>query len=255
MTRTAADDALTAQQVHTVTRGRVPRTVAARAREKVAALARHAGEPVLAARLKLTRPPEPGPDRPPIAEASLNVNGRLIRAQAEGPTVQEAVTELLERLRVRLDRTARDWRSLRGGRHRHTIRTATPAGVGRQAVIRRKYAEPEPVTPERAIFDMELLDYDFYLFADASTGADGLVWRTEDGYGLARLKAARPPETFLPVTLDERPVPALTLDEAAERLAAAPRPFLFYADALTGRGTVLYRRHDGGFGLLTLVSA
>src|SRR5690606_6233003 len=137
MTRTA-HPALTADDVHAVTRGRVSRAAVARAREKVAALARHCGEPILSARVKLTRPAEPGPDRLPVAEASLNVNGRVLRAQAQGLTVGEAVTELIERLRVRLDRTARDWRSLRGRRHRHTIRTATPAGVGRQAVIRRK---------------------------------------------------------------------------------------------------------------------
>ncbi|GGM84370.1 hypothetical protein GCM10010106_33890 [Thermopolyspora flexuosa] len=253
MTKTA-HAALTAEDVQVATRGRVSRAVVERARERIAALAGHCGEPVLSARVKLTRPAEPGPDRLPAAEASLDVNGRVVRAQAEGPTLQEAVTELLGRLRVRLDRTTRDWRSLRGRRHRHTIRTATPAGVGPQAVIRRKYLEPEPVTPEQAIFAMELLDHDFYLFTDAATGADAAVWRTEDGYGMARLRPGRPPETYLPVALDEGPVPELTLDEAVARLAAAPRPFLFYADRLSGRGAILYRRRDGGFGHIAAVS-
>lgn len=254
MTRTA-HAVLAAQDVHTLARGRVSRAVVARAQEKVAALAQHCGEPILSARVKLTRPAEPGPDRLPIAEASLNVNGRMVRAKAEGMTVQEAVTELLERLRVRLDRTARDWRSLRGRRHRNTIRTASPAlTVGRQTVLRRKYAEPEPATVDHAVFDMELRDYDFYLFADAATGGDAMVWRTGDGYRMARVKAARPPMTYLPVTVDEEPAPTLTLDEAIERLAPAERPFLFYSDALTGRGAVLYRRHDGGFGHITAVS-
>ena len=201
MTKTA-HAALSAGDVQVVTRGRVSRAVAERARERIAALAGRCREPVLSAQVKLTRPAEPGPDRPPVAEASLNVNGRQIRAQAEGPTLQEAVTELLDRLRVRLDRTTRDWRSLRG-RHRHTIRTATPAGVGPSAVIRRKYVAPEPSTPEQAIFAMELLDHDFYLFTDASTGGDAVVWRTAEGYGLARLRPGRPPQTYLPVRLVE----------------------------------------------------
>ncbi|MEV5414133.1 sigma 54 modulation/S30EA ribosomal C-terminal domain-containing protein [Thermopolyspora sp. NPDC052614] len=254
MTRTA-HAALAAQDVHTVTRGRVSRAVVTRAQEKVAALAQNCGEPVLSARVKLTRPAEPGPDRLPIAEASLNVNGRMVRAEAEGMTVREALTELLERLRVRLDRTARDWRSLQGRRHRNTIRTATPAlAPGRQAVLRRKYVEPEPTTVDHAIFDMELRDYDFYLFTDAATGGDAVVWRSGDGYRMAWLKAVRPPVTYLPVSVDEEPTPALTLDEAIERLAPADRLFLFYADALTGRGALLYRRRDGGFGHITAVS-
>lgn len=249
MTRTAHATPA-AQDVHAVVRGRVPRAAVTRAQEKVAALAQHCGEPILSARVKLTRPAEP--DRLPMAEASLNVNGRMVRAQAEGPTVQDAVTELLERLRVRLDRTTRDWRSLRGGRRRHTIRTAPP--VGPQTVLRRKYVEPETITADQAIFDMEQRDYDFYLFVDAATESDALVWRTEDGYRLARLREARPPVTYLPVTVDEEPVPALTLDEAVDRLAPADLPFLFYVDRLTGRGAVLYRRHDGGFGLLTVAT-
>src|SRR5690606_41869704 len=61
------------------------------ARQAVADLTRLAHEPVLFARVKLTAPPSPDPKRPCIAQANLDVNGRLIRAQAAEPSMYQAL--------------------------------------------------------------------------------------------------------------------------------------------------------------------
>jgi hypothetical protein len=38
--------------------------------------------------------------------------------------------------------------------------------------------------------------------------------------------------------------------EAAARLEAAGQPFLFFVNAGTGRGNLIYHRYDGDYGLI-----
>jgi hypothetical protein len=50
----------------------------------------------------------------------------------------------------------------------------------------------------------------------------------------------------LPVTVNPQPAPRLTVDKPPNGL-----PFLFFLDAGHDRGSPLYHRHDGHYGLLT----
>ncbi|MFC4060540.1 HPF/RaiA family ribosome-associated protein [Planomonospora corallina] len=132
MTRTA-HGALTAEDVQVLTHGRVPRSAVERAQEKVAALTRHCGEPVLFTRVRLGVVSDPALEHPATAQAVLDVNGRLVRAHAEGRTVHHAIALLTDRLRVRLDRVARDWEHTRDRRYRQLGRLAPAAGGGEPA--------------------------------------------------------------------------------------------------------------------------
>ncbi|MBG0815587.1 hypothetical protein [Planomonospora sp. ID82291] len=117
MTRTV-HDTLAAEDVLVLTRGRVLPAEVERVQEKVIALARHCGEPVLFARVRLGLACDPALARPASAQALLEVNGRPVRAHAEARTVHDAIALLTDRLRVRLDRTARDWEATRERRLR-----------------------------------------------------------------------------------------------------------------------------------------
>ncbi|MEV7189390.1 sigma 54 modulation/S30EA ribosomal C-terminal domain-containing protein [Kitasatospora sp. NPDC093102] len=46
-------------------------------------------------------------------------------------------------------------------------------------------------------------------------------------------------------------MPCLTGAQARVRLDLSGLPFVFYTDAATGRGNVLYHRYDGHYGLIT----
>lgn len=85
------------------------------ARNKIGALLHLAHRPVLSARVRVTRHGDPAVPYPVVAQANINVNGRLVRAQAEGETSREAVDRLAARLRHRLERVARHWEARRGG--------------------------------------------------------------------------------------------------------------------------------------------
>jgi hypothetical protein len=84
--------------VDVTTRGRLP-GAADYARDKIGALGRLSHEPVLHARVKLTRQPDPAVARPVIAQANLDVNGRLVRVEVDGATAREAIDKLDSRLR------------------------------------------------------------------------------------------------------------------------------------------------------------
>jgi len=251
-------------QVKAETRGAVPEGAVIFAVHRVSSLLRMASEPVLFARVKLTMTADPAVERPAIAQVSVDLNGRLIRAQAAGKTMREAVEHACDRLRIRLERAARNWEAVRGGRsvpgpgewrHQspHTPRLPYfPRPPGERTVLRHKSYALARETPDEAIADAELLDYDFHLFTEKSTGEDSVIYRTADGY---RLALAHPrTRRFGPVgpsvTVSKMPAPRLSLTEAAARLETAGQPFLFFVDADTGRGNVIYHRYDGHYGLI-----
>jgi Sigma 54 modulation/S30EA ribosomal protein C terminus len=76
-----------------------------------------------------------------------------------------------------------------------------------------------------------------------------VIHRTADGY---RLALAHPLTGRLgPVgPVGKMPAPRLSVTEAIARLDAAGEPFLFFNNAETGRGNLIYHRYDGHYGLI-----
>jgi ribosome-associated translation inhibitor RaiA len=251
-------------QVRVETHGRVPDGSAELAQARVGPLLRAPSEPVLSARVTLAVAADPAVARPAVAQATLDLNGRVVRAQAAGPTMRAAIEQMADRLRVRLGRAARNWAARRGtipaaepGEWRHQAIPAHrpayfPRPAGQRAVIGHASYAGRPETPDEAIAELDLLDYDFHLFTERSTGQDSVIYRTAGGY---RLAMAHPkPDRLGPlpgsVTVSTLPAPRLTVREATGRLDATGQPFTFFTDAGTGRGNVVYHRYDGHYGLL-----
>ncbi|HEY7147506.1 MAG TPA: HPF/RaiA family ribosome-associated protein [Streptosporangiaceae bacterium] len=250
--------------VRVETHGKVPNGSADLAAAKVASLLLAVTEPVLSARVTLAVAADPAVERPAIAQATIDVNGRIVRAQAVGPTMRAAIRQMAARLRVRLGHAARNWAAQRGtmptaqpGEWRHqSIPARRPPYFARpgdqREVIRRASYSAGAETPAEAVAELDLFDYDFHLFTERSTGQDSVIYRVRGGY---RLALARPkldrlgplPDT---VTVSRLPAPRITVREAAGRLEATGRPFTFFVDAGTGRGSILYHRYDGHYGLL-----
>ena len=101
-------------QVQTYARGDVPREAMDLAVQRVRSLLRLAPEPVLFARVKLTLATDPAVEHPAIAQANVDLGGRLIRAQATGETMREAIERMGDRLSLRMERAARNWAAIRG---------------------------------------------------------------------------------------------------------------------------------------------
>jgi hypothetical protein len=107
---------------------------------------------------------------------------------------------------------------------------------------------------DEAIEDLEILDHDFHLFTDESTGADCLVRRLGDGtYLLDVLEPSVAADISSAATVTVRVLGSqdLNLHEAQEILDLSGEPVLFYRDVATGRGNAIYRRYDGHYGLIS----
>ncbi|WP_099025841.1 ribosome hibernation promotion factor [Mycolicibacterium palauense] len=252
--------------VEVTIRGNLP-GAADYARAKVGELGRFAHRPVLHAHVKLTELRDPAVEQPVIAQANLDVEGRLVRAQVHGATAYEAIDRLVERLRHRLERVAEHWEARRGRlpegaphEWRHESEpTHRPAHFPRppeeRRVIRRKSFAMAPCTVDDAAREMQLLDYDFHLFTEKGSGAAGVLYRGgATGYRLALVSpevADQLDPYELPVTISPQPAPCITERDAIERLGLLGLPFLFFIDAAEGRAQVLYLRYDGHYGLIT----
>jgi ribosomal subunit interface protein len=65
----------------------------------------------------------------------------------------------------------------------------------RPLVVREKFHTASPMGIEQALFEMELVGHDFFLFMDAASGIPSVVYRRRGyQYGVIRLVEARQPE-------------------------------------------------------------
>lgn len=242
------------EDVDVLLRGEMPLGVDEYAAEKAAHTTRLAGRPVRRVRAVVTHLPDPSIPEPFRVEASMDVGHTSVRAVGQGERPREAVDAVVERIERRLVRLTDRWQD----RSRWTGPPAPEPGsrpgtverpVEEREVVRRKTFAVAPQSVEEALADMDVLDHDFYLFVDAASGQDAVVYRREGGgYGAIGL----PVDAELPAGVVLRPGPA-DLDEAAarRRLDDGGERFVFYRDTISRRGHVVYRRYDGHYGLIT----
>jgi ribosome-associated translation inhibitor RaiA len=254
-------------QVQTHAQGAVPEDAMDLAVIRVRAVLRVAPEPVLFARVKLTMAADPAVERPAIVQANIDLNGQPVRAQAVAATMRDAIEMMSDKLRVQLERAARNWARLRGGQApragttgewRHQSAPSQrlpyfPRPLDERGVVRHKSYGLSKLTPDEAAADMELLDYDFHLFTERSTSQDSVVYRASHGYRMAQVRPK--PDRLGPMagvfSVSEVPAPRLDIGEAETRLEAFGQPFLFFVNAASGRGNLIYHRYDGDYGLIT----
>ena len=248
-----------------IARGDVADDARSYAHRRIGAVIEHIDEPVLFARVKLTEAPDPARDRPAIAQVTVDLNGEIVRAQVAGHFMREAVDLLDARLRDKLGHRDEYRQALRRrppasppGEWRHgDAPTSRPDYFDRppdeREVVRRKSYVDEGLTPDEAASDMEELDFDFYLFRELASGQDAVLERGENGsYLLTRVRpeAADAGPTAIALTVAETPAPELDLKEAIERMNVDGERYVFFVNAATGRGNVIYHRFDGHYGLI-----
>jgi ribosome-associated translation inhibitor RaiA len=183
--------------VNTTIRGDVTSGQRSYAEEKVRRLAKLARRPLLMAKLELRHEPDPALERPAVAKATLDLSGHVVRAHVAAPTMDEAVDRLESRLRRKLEileerregRRAETGLPVPGAWRHGDLPAHRPGFFPRTAedreLVTHKTFTARRMSPEEAVFEMEMLDLDFLLFANDATGADNCVYRRDDGgYGL-----------------------------------------------------------------------
>jgi ribosome-associated translation inhibitor RaiA len=237
------------------------------AKDKIAHLVSLPPAPVLYGKVDLVAHADPARERPAFAKAELDVNGQVVRAHATGSTMFEAIDFLEARLRRRIERSAhlQEARHLRHRDDGHDWQRGDPTDhrpsyfprpVEDRDVIRRKTFAMDDLTVDEAALALEQLDHDFYLFRNLATGEDNVLHRVGDGrYELLEPSPSGSGNdaTGAVSTSPVRPS-TTTLDDATELLDAGDLAFVFFVDPVTSRGSVVYRRYDGHYGLVTATS-
>jgi len=245
------------------THGNVPDDAGDYAKKKIAGLYRGAPRPVIHASCHLTMNANPAVERPAEAEATLDMSGHLVRGHVSAETVTEAIDFLDDRLRRQLKRLqeinitkGRRPKVREEGEWRHGDEPALRPrfrglAVEDRRIERRKTFAVAEMTPDEAVFELEQLDHDFYLFVNIDTHEDNVVQRLDDAtYLLAELRTHDPDldGCVAPIKAAETKPAELTVEDAQALLDVEQVNFVFFLNTETDRGNVLYRRFDGHYG-------
>ena len=153
-------------------------------------------------------------------EVTCKTRGPVVRSEASAGDFYSALDVAVNKLQTRLRRAADRRRVHRGSRTPMSVATATgavsldgvemPSANGTQPVgtltldepttgskvedaahgliVREKEHPAKPMTIDQALFEMELVGHDFYLFSDADCGQPSVVYRRKGyAYGVIRL--------------------------------------------------------------------
>lgn len=119
------------------------------------------------------------------AEVLLKANGTLIQAESVTGEIYSSIDEVVEKLEKQVKKYKEKLVSHRKGEGR-TLDVATktaPAETGR--IIKKKRFDVKPMGPDEAVMQMELLDKDFFVFTNETSGDINVVYRRRDGnFGL-----------------------------------------------------------------------
>ena len=135
------------------------------------------------------------------AQFTLDVDGVVLRGEERGATVMAAVDAAADILVRRIDRykgknyrTERTRRAVRRGEDREAAAEAEVAALSdgppvdeeaSEVVVKNKTYPVKPMDVEEAIFQMELLGHDFFLFMNSEEANYNVLYRRRDGaYGL-----------------------------------------------------------------------
>jgi ribosomal subunit interface protein len=206
---------LASGRMETVVRGRnvvVPDHYRQHVSDKLAKLERYDGK-IIRVDVELTHERNPRQNtRCQHVELTCRTRGPVVRSEACAEDFYKALDIACERLERRL-RQAADRRRVHHGRRRPESIAAVAADTdamlthvngthggsdapeadhdderGPGQIVRVKDHPAKPMTVDQALFEMELVGHDFYLFSDSETGKASVVYRRHAyDYGLIRL--------------------------------------------------------------------
>jgi ribosomal subunit interface protein len=135
-------------------------------------------------------------------EITCRTRGPVVRGEGCAEDFYKSLDLAVERLERRMRQAADRRRPHYGRRRAPSLATMPvdedalaaagaehePAEEGPGRVVREKEHPAKPMTVDQALFEMELVGHDFYLFSDADTGRPSVVYRRHAfDYGLIRL--------------------------------------------------------------------
>ena len=125
-----------------------------------------------------------------VAEATIWTKGPVLRAREASSDMRASIDQLVDKLERQVTRYKRKGRD----RRRRAARANGPSSDVTQVVadeevepmiVKTKQFAVNPLTPQEAVEQLELVGHDFFVFRNADSGEVNVVYRRRDGdYGL-----------------------------------------------------------------------
>jgi putative sigma-54 modulation protein len=117
------------------------------------------------------------------AEVLLKANGMMLQAESITGEMYSSIDDVVEKL----ERQIKKRKKKAGTRRKNDekiIAVSEPEEYS-PAIIKKKSLDIKPMSPEEAVMQMQLLDKNFFVFTNASSGTVNVLYRMKDGnYGL-----------------------------------------------------------------------
>jgi putative sigma-54 modulation protein len=154
------------------------------AEEKLGKLERQLTDPRVELELAVERNPSIADNN--VAEATIWTSGPVLRAREASSDMHASIDQLVEKLERQVNRYQKRGRS----RRRRAARANGPASEtipvvpdeAQPLIVKTKQFAINPMSPEEAVLQLELIGHDFFVFRNAGSGEVNVVYRRRDGY-------------------------------------------------------------------------
>lgn len=118
-------------------------------------------------------------------EVLLKANGVMIQAEGITGDIYSSIDEVVEKLEKQVKKYKEKLVSHRKGEGKSVPAAASVPANETGRIIKKKRFDMKPMSPDEAAMQMELLDKDFFIFANDASGEINVIYRRNDGnYGL-----------------------------------------------------------------------
>ena len=158
------------------------------AEEKLGKLERQLTDPRVELELMLEKNPSIAENQ--VAEATIWTSGPVLRAREASSDMRASIDQLVEKLERQVTRYRTQGRTRRRKAARAANESAEEvmpvvADEEEPLIVKTKQFTVNPMTPEEAVLQLELIGHDFFVFRSADSGEMNVVYRRRDGdYGL-----------------------------------------------------------------------
>ena len=126
-----------------------------------------------------------------VAEATIWTKGPTLRARETSASYEASIDQLVEKLERQVKRY-REKRSRKETGRRLNANGGHPSDEPNfsaeqleQMIVKSKQFDLQPLTPDEAALELELIGHDFFVFVNVDTGKTNVVYRRRAGaYGL-----------------------------------------------------------------------
>jgi putative sigma-54 modulation protein len=162
----------------------VTETIRAYAEEKLGKLERHLNDPTrVELELAVERNPSIADNQ--VAEATVWTKGPVLRARESSSDMKASIDQLADKLQRQVKRYRQKRRRRNARNNDHPVGVPVIPAEQEPVIVKSKQFALNPMTPEDAVLQLELVGHDFFVFKNTDSGEVSVVYRRRDGnYGL-----------------------------------------------------------------------